>query len=69
MEPIFGLYERQLEKEENAMHFSEVRDTYFGPPPNPERAAEAPATRHLPSEPTGGRSDDKISDRGRKFGS
>jgi hypothetical protein len=69
MEPIFGLYERQLEKEENAMHFSEVRDTYFGPPPNPERAAEAPATRHLPSEPTGGLSDDKVSDRGRKFGS
>jgi hypothetical protein len=42
--------EQQRTIEEALTHFTERRPGFFGPAPNPGRADEAPATRHLPME-------------------
>lgn len=46
---FFDHQKLRREQEEELMHYSEIRDRFYGPPPNPERAHESPATRHLPT--------------------
>lgn len=47
--PPPSLIEARRELHQDMIHFSENRSTIFGPTPNPMRAHEMPATRHLPT--------------------